>query len=996
MLNGQCVSNCPATYYVMNNTCQPCTHNCQTCTNATSCTVCISGYFLDIITLLCVSDCNMLSTSVMSFYPTNTTCQPCSNFDVNCVVCGYSTTNTSIHCLVCQSGSYLYQGNCVTTCPSAYYNSTNPNVCVPCTAPCINCTSAACSGCSSGWVLSSTGTCINSCPQGQEIVTSFGVSSCQPCATNCQACSNGTCTVCQQPYLLLGNGSCMGCVNGYYYDYNQSICSQCSNECASCSMISTNCTQCTVGYSLYQGNTCVLTCPSGFYSNAGVCTACTTPSCASCPANQCQSCVSGFVIVITNGTVSCANSCPVMTFLDSVTNICHSCGNNCNVCTSATSCTTCNNVTNLYLGYCLTTCPSGYAPVGGICTPCLTGCKTCPTLNNCSSCNSGLVNDGNGTCSPNTNPTVNCSTGYYPNTLGNCSQCYPTCHTCSGGQVTDCLTCFNGSNLINGVCIAACTSGYFYNQNTTSCELCSTQYTNCLTCTSSGCTACTTNYSLIAGVCDLSCPNGTYLASQQCLACSTFCNVCQSSSICTECLVVTPPVMLYNGGCHINCPQLTYQVNGTCAPCDPACLLCSGSASNCSSCLTPYSLSGNTCVVSCPNGTYSDGNYTCLNCSINCLICSGATTCSSCVSPFILQNGTCRSSCANGYYLDVAASRCIACVFPCVQCASRTNCTACDVNYTLNGSVCTGSCIEGQYFNASIGVNGTCTPCSIPGCGICTSTTCQSCATGKYAYYVNNVLSSCTDNCSYQSTYADTTTMTCEHCFTNCLICTNATYCNRCNNTYYLMGTAGTGFNECVNICPIGYFPFIDSNNIFPPACLPCSSNCNSCLNTTYCSTCASHYYRFTTQNPNTATNVTCVQNCPTGYATPTIINGAGMCSLCGAFCAVCTDSVTCVQCISNTYVILNGVCTPFNCLNCVNCTETANTCHQCVSGYYLFNSGCSTTCPNGYYPDSNLGICAQCMANCDICFNATVCAQCITSYIFYTATGTCENQGFV
>ena len=104
-----------------------------------------------------------------------------------------------------------------------------------------------------------------------------------------------------------------------------------------------------------------------------------------------------------------------------------------------------------------------------VCTMCLTGCKTCSAIDTCTLCNTGLTNDGNGTCSYSNNNTVNCSNGYYANTLDNCSQCYPTCQTCLGGKVSDCLTCFLGSSFNNGICTANCNSDSYYNNNTSSC-----------------------------------------------------------------------------------------------------------------------------------------------------------------------------------------------------------------------------------------------------------------------------------------------------------------------------------------------------------------------------------------------------------------------------------------------------------------------------------------------------------------------------------------------
>lgn len=232
--------------------------------------------------------------------------------------------------------------------------------------------------------------------------------------------------------------------------------------------------------------------------------------------------------------------------------------------------------------------------------------------------------------------------------------------------------------------------------------------------------------------------------------------------------------------------------------------------------------------------------------------------------------------------------------------------------------------------------------------------------------------------------------MTCENCYSNCYTCLNATFCTLCSTGYYLLSIAGNSFNECLNICPLGYFEFIDATNTLAPACIACSSNCNECLNATYCISCQSNYYLFTAENVNTATNVSCVSTCPSGYANPTVISGTGMCSLCGANCVACVDAITCTDCISTNYVIINGICTPFNCQNCFNCSLSTNVCFQCASGYYLYNSGCTSYCPNGYYADNTTMACEKCLANCDICFTKNSCHQCITNYQFVDTTLTC------
>lgn len=294
-------------------------------------------------------------------------------------------------------------------------------------------------------------------------------------------------------------------------------------------------------------------------------------------------------------------------------------------------------------------------------------------------------------------------------------------------------------------------------------------------------------------------------------------------------------------------------------------------------------------------------------------------------------------------------------------------------------------CPVGQYYNNS---QTTCVACSLTNCGVCNSTHCLACASPNYAFYSNGNIAFCLSSCP-AGTYPDNTTMICQPCYNNCALCTNASFCTKCSTNYYLLSVVST-INECVLTCPIGYFAFVDANGFLPSSCQACSSNCNTCINATYCSACASHYYRFTTQNVNTATNVSCVNNCPSGYSNPSVISGTGMCSLCGANCLICLDPATCTECVSTNYVVLNGICTPFNCLNCLNCSEPINTCYQCASGYYLHNSGCTSHCPNGYYGNVTTGKCELCMANCQLCLNSTGCVQCISSYTFYDVTGTC------
>ena len=99
----------------------------------------------------------------------------------------------------------------------------------------------------------------------------------------------------------------------------------------------------------------------------------------------------------------------------------------------------------------------------------------------------------------------------------------------------------------------------------------------------------------------------------------------------------------------------------------------------------------------------------------------------------------------------------------------------------------------------------------------------------------------------------------------------------------------------------------------------------------------------------------------------------------------MCQSPTNCTECESSAYALRNRECIPANCLNCQTCDTTANACSLCDSGYFLYNSACTSNCPNGFYADSNITApsCISCMDNCLLCPDAEHCDLCITDYIF-------------
>ena len=181
-----------------------------------------------------------------------------------CLTCSGSITS----CVTCISGDYLYGTTCVSTCPSTTVavSTASPPQCEDCGPNCKTCTSAnvdVCLTCATGYFLYSS-TCINTCPTGT-----------YQSGTNCYSCDT-TCLTCSGPN---------------------------NNECTSCNTASA-----TNGVLL--NNYCVASCPSGYTTVSGVCTACTSP-CLTCTvaATQCVTCIAGDYLY----NAKCYSSCPSTT-----------------------------------------------------------------------------------------------------------------------------------------------------------------------------------------------------------------------------------------------------------------------------------------------------------------------------------------------------------------------------------------------------------------------------------------------------------------------------------------------------------------------------------------------------------------------------------------------------------------------------------------------------------------------------------------------------------
>lgn len=120
--------------------------------------------------------------------------------------------------------------DCITSCPSQYYNDSN--TCYKCLFPCEDCLSPSqCKTCAIGtYYHSFSKSCLMSCPLGTYSITTPTLQ-CNNCISPCQTCKNSTnCISCVMGYLLYKGTCVQNCPIKYYAD-GSGICNRCYGLC---------------------------------------------------------------------------------------------------------------------------------------------------------------------------------------------------------------------------------------------------------------------------------------------------------------------------------------------------------------------------------------------------------------------------------------------------------------------------------------------------------------------------------------------------------------------------------------------------------------------------------------------------------------------------------------------------------------------------------------------------------------------------------------------
>ncbi|EAR84535.2 transmembrane protein, putative (macronuclear) [Tetrahymena thermophila SB210] len=241
-------------------------------------------------------------------------------------------------------------------------------------------------------------------------------------------------------------------------------------------------------------------------------------------------------------------------------------------------------------------------------------------------------------------------------------------------------------------------------------------------------------------------------------------------------------------------------------------------------------------------------------------------------------------------------------------------------------------------------------------------------------------------NLQFNYSYLDPTPIDCSSKIANCSYCflktsKNIPFCTLCQDGFVLF-TDQSGNQQCVKDCGIGYY--VDTRLMW---CQQCSPICKQCSVTSQnCTACDNNLYVF---------NGNCVSFCQEGYYID-----KNVCKQCDSSCLFCQrQSDNCTQCAVGYYLnSLNpakGECIKCDIL-CQSCTDSPTNCNKCIQGVYLRQQNqCSIQpCPDGYYPDVNLGSCQQCDQNCNQCEkNSTSCTSCKKD--FYLFQSKCFSKCF-
>uniref|UniRef100_A0A673CDE4 Proprotein convertase subtilisin/kexin type 5a n=1 Tax=Sphaeramia orbicularis TaxID=375764 RepID=A0A673CDE4_9TELE len=290
----RCVSSCSAGFYATepnpeiadgHRICRRCESSCLTCVGPSqgNCSSCSSGHSLQEGVCVLNTQC-----ADGEFQDSNGKCHAC---DETCLKC---TGPQSKDCISCVSSRALDEGRCVEACARGQYQSGGQ--CHLCDHTCATCSDAGPGNCTScdkdkfGMErYMYEGQCVDTCPSAFYHTKE----SCEPCSDHCRLCSSSTrCLKCNSSYYL-SDGACtrLECGEGEVEDPDYNNCMTCEEGCKKCVLYNPrHCLSCIEGFYNFQDG-CYKTCPAKTYSvdEEMTCVPC-DDNCVSCDEHECYWC----------------------------------------------------------------------------------------------------------------------------------------------------------------------------------------------------------------------------------------------------------------------------------------------------------------------------------------------------------------------------------------------------------------------------------------------------------------------------------------------------------------------------------------------------------------------------------------------------------------------------------------------------------------------------------------------------------------------------------
>lgn len=244
-----CYDECPDGSMIMGFSCESCYSPCKTCSKGLSvCDSCYEGS--QVISDQCVSICQS------GYYYDLGICVKCAD---NCLEC----QGQADYCLSCKEG-FAYSGSCVEVCPEKVSIQASSS-CYPCISSCETCsfTIDNCLSCPQNLYLYES-QCLNSCPSGYFPINGL----CYTCPNNCLFCNQTSCLLCENSYFLY-SGFCIESCPLSTLIFG-SLCINCNPSCLTCGNSTEICTSCSNNTYLHMDN-CFSECPTGYASDENMC-----------------------------------------------------------------------------------------------------------------------------------------------------------------------------------------------------------------------------------------------------------------------------------------------------------------------------------------------------------------------------------------------------------------------------------------------------------------------------------------------------------------------------------------------------------------------------------------------------------------------------------------------------------------------------------------------------------------------------------------------------